>query len=76
MTLSDKQITYRDDLLYEYAVLTRVAFGESRSPGVDLSARNVCTVMQELVDEFRDDHPVANQKVRLGIGRDRPGRSR
>lgn len=75
MALSGKQIKYRDDLVYEYAELTREAFGSSREPHVDLDASDVCTTLQTLVDDFREENPDADNRVQRSIGFRRPGRS-
>lgn len=74
MSLSPRQRIYRDDLLFEYDELTRQAFGESSSPSIDLESSNVCTVLQEMVDDLRDKHPDVNRRVAKHIGFHRPGR--
>ena len=74
MALSDRQITYRDDLVYEYAALTREAFGSTQDPRVDLQSSDVCTTLQAMVDDFRAEHPDADRTVKRSIGFDRPGR--
>lgn len=74
MALTESQCRFRDDLVYEYAELTRAAFGASRKPVADLEAKNVVTTLQQMVDDFRDEYPEADQVVRRGIGFHRPGR--
>ena len=68
MSLTERQITYRDDLVYEYELLTTAEFGSAESPDVELDTPNVCTMMQDLVDDFRAAHPEASRAVRKGIG--------
>lgn len=75
----DDEIIYRDDLLYEYALLTAVAFGRVRrrpQDDLDFNLDNVWAhrKLQEVVRRFREDHPQANEGVPWGIGFDRPGR--
>ena len=74
MPLSHRQRIYRDDLIFEYNTLTREAFGEGSEPNINLEASNVCTVLQNMVDDFRSVHPDVNRKVPTSIGMRRPGR--
>ena len=75
-SLTAHQRRFRDDLLYEYAELTRTAFGARRRPAVDLDATNVVAILQQMVNVLRDEYPDADSRVRTGIGFERPGRPR